>query len=46
MEAVLSLTSRRMSRTPCGACFRASGAMMFFSSKEVLSHRWKALFAT
>ncbi len=33
---------------PCGAYLRASasGVMMFFSSKEVLSHRWKVLFAT
>ena len=46
MVEVLSLMSRRMSRTPYGAYLRASGVMMFFSSKEVLSHRWKALFAT
>jgi len=35
----------RLSRTPCWAYLRASGVMMFFSLKEVLSHRWKALFA-
>ncbi len=38
--------SRRMSRMPFGTCFRASMVMMFFLSKKVLSHRWKALFTT
>ena len=34
---VLSLTSRRMSWTPCGTCLRASGGVMmvFFSKRCV-----------
>ena len=31
---------------PCGVYLRASGVMMFFSLKEVLSHRCKVLFVT
>ena len=39
MVEVLSLMSRRMLRTPCGTCLRASRVMMVVPSKEELSHR-------
>ena len=45
-DMVFSLTSRRMLWMPGGTCWRTSAVMMSVPSKEVVTHRWKMLFAT
>ena len=46
VDMVFSLTSRRMLWMTGGTCWRTSAVMMSVPSKEVVTHRWKMLFAT